>query len=178
MSQTLNPMGNSPFSGTPTVQPAPGIIVTARKSQSKKLSPQSQQSRSPCDVAATEKGKVVTGQLSATAILALGLTGSVGYFQNQQTGTSGYFITVGGGAGADAGVALTGSNYNNAGSLVGFNNNLNVSLSIPFGVSWSQHNDLNGNRVGNSFGLSYGPKAGISGTTTSTSLFWCKLGGN
>ena len=139
--------------------------------------PQSGQSRSACDVAAAEKGKVVTGQLSATAILALGLTGSVGYFQNQQTGTHGYFATVGGGAGADAGVALTGSNYNNAGSLAGYNDNLNVSLSIPFGVAWSRHNDLNGNRVGNSFGLARGPKAGISGTMTHTSLFWCTLGG-
>ena len=131
----------------------------------------------PCAVALTEPGHIKTLQLSGSAIALLGLTGALGKFWNSDTGTTGYFFSAGGGVGGDIGASFSGSDYNNLVSFNGFNENVNVGLSIPFGVAWSRHDDLSGNRVGNSFGPSIGAKASLSATLTETNLFLCKLGG-
>jgi hypothetical protein len=140
--------------------------------------PQKQQPRDACSVAVTEKGKIVTAQVSATFVAAIGLTGSVGHFTNLETGTTGYFFTGGAGAGLDVGAEYGGSAYRNLASLVGYNYTVNVSATVGVGLAGSAHFSMPGDKfVGGSGGVSLGAEAGASGSMTQTGLFWCTLGG-
>jgi hypothetical protein len=134
-----------------------------------------------CSAALTEPGRVSTSSLNGAAILAVGLTGSVGRFRNDLTGTTGYFATVGAGGGADIGISMNVTVYGSLRGLVGLADNVNASPGVNFGgyasptTSYSQ--DLNGNPTAVSGGAAIGLRAGVSGTMTDTMIFGCTLGG-
>jgi len=133
----------------------------------------------PCSVALTEPGGIETTSVNGAAILGVGLTGSIGRFRNVRTGTTGYFATIGMGAGADGGISANVTVYGSLRSLVGLADNVNLSLpniggyGSPTG-SYSQ--DLQGNPIAGSVGAGIGLRVGASGTMTDTTIFRCTLG--
>jgi RHS repeat-associated protein len=141
--------------------------------------PQSDAPIDPCTVALTEPGGIETTSVNGAAILGIGLTGSIGRFRNVRTGTTGYFATIGAGAGADGGISANVTVYGSLRSLVGLADNVNLSFPTVGGygsptVSYSQ--DLQGNPIAASGGAGVGLRVGASGTMTDTTIFRCTLG--
>ena len=136
----------------------------------------------PCSTALGELGGIETGSADISFVAAIGLAGSVGRFRNVRTGTTGYFVTYGAGAGLDVGVSASVGAYSSLRAFVGFADNANVSygpIAGAFGApSGSYSQDLQGNPIGGAASASrgVGPRLGASGTMTETTIFSCKLG--
>jgi RHS repeat-associated protein len=137
--------------------------------------PQSQKKDDPgCKQAMQEPGNVEVGSLNFTAIVGGGVTGSWGTFRNVETGTTGNYYTLGGGAGVDVGPSMTAGTYRSAGDLSGGSANLSGTFGIFTGSASFGMKGLN--YIGAVFGLAPPSKA-VSGTLTGTRLYWCKVGG-
>jgi hypothetical protein len=74
-----------------------------------RYAPQNQQPENACAAAEKEPGAIVAAGPSGTLADGLGLAGGAGTFWNAQTGTTGYYVTVGVAGGADVSASFGGS---------------------------------------------------------------------
>ena len=145
------------------------ITVTGhRKPQGKGQNGKAPAPPNACQLVQNQPGPVIAGYGSATGVVGYGVTGSVGVFYNIKTGSSGYFLTGGGGTGADVSVSIQAGIYSSAANLSGISQNVN--LTIP-GLSGSLSASPNGQIYGGSIGPGEG--LGVSGTVTNTKFFGC-----
>ncbi|SDD72896.1 RHS repeat-associated core domain-containing protein [Sphingomonas sp. YR710] len=135
--------------------------------------PQKQQTPADaCAQVAQESGSVTTFGLTGTAIVGGGVTGSVGHFHNNTTGSYGEFFSLGGGGGLDIGGGLFAGHYDSIQNLAGFSVTANgtfgaVSLSATLTASTPM---TNGTVAAGA------PGAGGSVSATGTRLFNCHIG--
>ena len=142
------------------------IVVTAEKQQDTK---------SACDLALLESGSISTSQFNGSLIVLGGIVGSWGSFYNNKTGTSGNFLTLGGGGGAQAGGDFTFGYYHSITKLNGGAVSSSISAG-PFTVSdnnsVSRDDGFDDAGVDAGFGIGLGASINFTGTK----LYDCKIG--
>lgn len=121
-----------------------------------------------CAAATAQPGAIVSAGASATVAQGFGLTGSAGTFRNAQTGTTGYYVSVGGAFGEDASASFGGGVFKNISTFTGWS--LNITGSLP-GRSGTL--SVNGSGSGVTVGTATG--AGVAVSVTRTIIFNCKV---
>lgn len=111
-------------------------------------------------------------------IVGGGITGSRGSFINLRTGTTGRFFSIGGGGGADIGIAEVAGTASSLALL----NQGGVSLNVSGGIATFSANGSLGKGgitpAGKSAGLGLGTlKVGASLTASGTRVYGCKVRG-
>jgi len=120
-----------------------------------------------CEKALKEKGRVKISFLTGSFIAITGGYGITGQFENEETGTKGFFWSVGGGFGYDTGFSLY---FGNVISLAKFSGN-GKSISGGRGLGGAIIYDADGNKIGSAKGFS---GRGLSGTFGRTKIYGCE----
>ena len=121
-------------------------------------------------------GSVRAEGVNFTGIFGLGVTVSFGKVTVNSSGASSWFLSVGVGAGVDAGISGFVSTYRDIGSFSGYGESYNGAVAIgsrTFGGSVSYN--VQGERVGltgsgSGIPAGFGGRVGASGTATDTTL--------
>jgi hypothetical protein len=124
-----------------------------------------------CQAVVREPGLLSVISFGGNAFVLFGGTASVGHFVNIETGASGYFVTGGGGWGADLSIGPSTGIYKGAADLHGYNGNLTATAEPISGtLSFNSDAQLVGGTIG--------PAAGAGGafSATETKLFGCTPG--
>jgi hypothetical protein len=160
MAADLNPL--APESVLYDGGAGPGLAVTPDSAGKKS------DEESACSKVRDQPGVVAVGYASLAGYRIAGGSASLGVFQNQDTGSMGFFWTLAGGIGLDAGGSAQGGVYASAQDLEKWN--LNVNLSPVYGTV-SSHWSLDGDWVGLTVGPAF--EAGGTGTLSYTGFFGC-----
>lgn len=162
-------MSNSGGGGAapnPKPRPAPGA-----KTQKTQDDPN-------CKLALAQDGNIAFEATTGSLIVLGGITGSLGSFVNLRTGTTGSFFSVGGGGGADIGIAEVGGTASSLALLNQGGASFNASAGI---ATFSANGSLGKGGItpaGKSGGLGLGTlKVGLSLAASGTRLYGCKVRG-
>ena len=92
-----------------------------------------------CNRAISEPGTISVTSVSANLIVGGGPVGAVGMWQNNRTGTTGGFFSLGGGGGADFGLSLEDQTFASLNDFQGFGVTAQVSgASVTGSLTWNQ----------------------------------------
>jgi RHS repeat-associated protein len=125
-----------------------------------------------CDKVARQTGPVAVTRSSGAFVPGLGVSGGYGGFRNLRTGSTGWFYTVGGNLGFDAGAGVQGGIYKSVADFRGVNFNVNWSVAVSGSLNFSAGEQLVGGSLGTKAEL------GASVSVTNTVIFHCVLKGS